>query len=330
MLSTLENVKVESIACCVPKKHFTVFEYANGLVTEKEAKRLSKGTGFEKLRISDDGVTTADLCYFAALKCCGENINDIDALIFVTQTPDYYLPATSHILQERLGLSKNTLCIDVNQGCAGYVYGLYLASLLVSSKQRKKVLLLAGDTISKLTSKEDRATRCIFGDAGTASIVTYSSETDRIAFNFETFGDRYSSIVVPNSRHRTSNQDAYLYLDGMGIMNFTLGEVPENIEELLEHMGIGKEDISLYACHQANKLILSSLATKLDVSQEKIPFSAEEIGNTSSASIPLLLVDSKKELLNNVLCCGFGVGLTVGSCIVDFSKTEMIGVFEYE
>lgn len=329
MLTTLKNVKIEKIACCVPKKHFSVFEYADGLVSEKEAKRLGKGTGFTKLRIVDDDVTTADLCYKAAIECCGDDLSEIDGLIFVTQTPDYYLPATSHILQERLGLGKDIFCLDINQGCAGYVYGLYVAGLLISSCQCKKVLLLAGDTISKLTSKEDRATRCIFGDAGSASLLT-CSETEKLAFNFESFGDRADAIVVPNSRHRISDQEAYLYLDGMGIMNFTLNDVPVNIENLLRYCNLSKEDINTFICHQANKLILASLAMKLDVDLDKVPFTAGEIGNTSSASIPLVVSTLTNEQLGQVLLCGFGVGLTIGSCVVNLSKTEIIGVFEYE
>lgn len=329
MLTTLENVKIEKIACCVPKKHISVFEYVDGLISEKEAKRLGKGTGFTKLRIVDENVTTADLCYKAAVECCGDALSEVDGLIFVTQTPDFYLPATSHILQEHLGLKKDIFCLDINQGCAGYVYGLYVAGLLISSSQCKKVLLLAGDTISKLTSKEDRATRCIFGDGGTASLVTYS-ETEKLAFNFETFGDRATAIVVPNSRHRVSEQEPYLYLDGMGIMNFTLNDVPINIQSLLEYCNLSKEDITTFACHQANKLILSSLATKLDIELDKVPFTAGEIGNTSSASIPLVISTLSSEQLGKVLLCGFGVGLTIGSCIANLSQTEMIGVFEYE
>ena len=328
MITTIKGVAIESLACAVPNNCFSIFDYCDGLVTEKEAKRLSKNTGFEKLRITDNKTTTSDLCFNAAKSIFNSDTNsksDIDGIIFVSQTPDYYLPATSHELQHRMGLSDSILCFDVNQGCSGYVNGLYLAALLVSSGQCRKVLLLAGDTISKLTSPTDRSTRTIFGDAGTATIV--SAGEQNIVFNIQTFGDRFGAIIVPNSRHRSENlldNSKNLLLDGMGIMNFTLDEVPKNIEKLLEYTKTAKNDIQLYACHQANKLILKSLADRLEVNQDKVPFIAGEIGNSSSASIPLLLakLSDDKKLLKKVCCAGFGVGLSVASCIVDFSATK--------
>lgn len=329
MLTILDNVKIESIACCIPKRSFSIFEYLDGLLSEKEARRVAKGTGFKNLRITEETVTTADLCYSAALKCLNEKKDDIDALIFVTQTPDYYLPATSHILQERLNLNNNIFCLDINEGCAGYVYGIYVASLLISTKQCKKVLLVAGDTISKLTDKNDKSARCIFGDGGTATILSWSV-TNKIAFNFETFGEKSDAIIVPNSRHRISKQKPYLFLDSIEIMNFILTDVPNNISSLLSYLDTGVDEISIFACHQANEMILKALAKKINIPSEKMPFLAENIGNASSASIPLLLNKLNSEQLNKTLVCGFGVGFTVGSCIADLSETKMVGVFEYE
>lgn len=175
----------------------------------------------------------------------------------------------------------------------------------------------------------DRATRCIFGDAGTATIVSPGAHD--VNFIFESYGDRASAIIMENSRHRKVDSpinDGYLYLDGIGIMNFTLNEVPDAIDELLKNAGMNRNDISIYACHQANKVILNSLADKLGVSQDKIPFTAGEIGNESSASIPLVLTASQEQDLTNTLCCGFGVGLSVGACIYDFSATKFYGVKE--
>ena len=329
MITTINGVAIDAIACAVPSNCFSIFDYCDGLVTEKEANRLSKNTGFEKLRITDNKTTTSDLCFNAAEHIFNSDgayrKSDIDGLIFVSQTSDYYLPATSHELQSRMGLSNNMLCFDINQGCSGYVNGLYLAALLVSSGQCRKVLLLTGDTASKLTSPTDRATRTIFGDAGTATIISVGEQN--IVFNIQTFGDRFKAIIVPNSRHRKENlpdNSGYVSLDGMGIMNFTLDEVPKNIEQLLDYTKTSKSEIKLYACHQANKLILKSLADRLGVEQDKVPFIAGETGNTSSASIPLLLAEiaDDKKLLQKVCCAGFGVGLSVASCIVDLSSTK--------
>lgn len=334
MLSRFDEISIKAIAACLPRKSYDLVEYAHNLITYKEAKRFVKSTGFSRLAISDKEVTSSDLCYTAACNLL-ENIEisheEIDGLIFVTQTPDWYLPATCHYLQEKLGLSQDIVCFDINEGCSGYVQGLYLASVLISSKQCNNVLLLAGDTISKITDPEDRATRLIFGDAGTASIIGRSKSS--IFFNINTYGDRYAAIMTDGSRHRpppAHTDKGFLSLDGMGIMNFTLNDVPVNMEKLMAFAGVNDVDFELYACHQANKLILMSLADKLGVTYEKLPFVAGETGNTSSASIPLMLCQEQYADLNKVMLCGFGVGLACASCITDLSQTKIMDVITYE
>lgn len=211
MLSKFENINIDVISACLPDKVLSLVEYAPDLITEKEVKRFVKNTGFSHLAIADDNVTASDLCFEAAeniFKNSAYSKNDIDALVFVSQTPDWYLPATSHYLQYKLGLSDDVLCFDINEGCSGYVQGLYLASVLIQSKQCKKVLLLAGDTISKITDPADRATRLIFGDAGTASIISHKV-TEGCYFNINTYGVRYKAIITENTRHRSTPPEFY-------------------------------------------------------------------------------------------------------------------------
>lgn len=329
MANCLEGISIESISCCVPRNQYTLTEYAPELFNEKAARRMAKATGFSSLRIADSSITTADLCTRAAEKILQEeDIKNIGALIFVSQTPDYVLPATSHIIQERLGLRNDVFCLDINEGCSGYVTGVYTAGLL-AKQLNKAVCLLGGDTISKLTSPVDRATRSIFGDAGTATII--KPGVQNVYFSFASYGDRGYAIIMENSRHKSvanPKNNGYLYLDGIGIMNFTLNEVPELIEGLCHEAGATTKDISLYACHQANKMILESLADKLSLSVDKIPFTAGDCGNESSASIPMVLTASQDKDLTKVLCCGFGVGLSVGAFVYDFSKTKFYGVSE--
>lgn len=334
MFSRFNGVGIKAVSSCVPDKSYSLLEYGPDIITEKEIKRFIKSTGFSNLVISRDDVTTSDLCYKAALnlfELYEIDRKDVDGLVFVTQTPDWYLPATCHYLQHKLGLSNKIVCFDINEGCSGYEQGLYIASLLVSSKQCKKVLLLAGDTISKITDPKDRATRLIFGDAGTASII--GKEDTSMLFNINTYGDRYEAIITSGSRHRVtppSLHNGLLSLDGLGIMNFTLNDVPENMLGLLEFANVKKEEIDLFACHQANKLILMSLADKLEIPREKLPFVAGRTGNTSSASIPLMLCQEKFADLSNVLLCGFGVGLACASCLTDLSNTRIMDVITYE
>ncbi len=175
----------------------------------------------------------------------------------------------------------------------------------------------------------DRATRCIFGDAGTASIIEAGEQN--VPFSFASYGDRSNAIIMENSRHRIKYNPAnegLLYLDGAEIMDFTLNEVPELIIDLLKSREIDISTISLFACHQANEMILRALAEKLHVSSDKIPFTAGEIGNESSASIPMVLNASQGADLSQVLCCGFGVGLSAGAFIYDFTETKFYEVSE--
>lgn len=333
MLNTIHGVDIAAISCAVPQTCLPLAEYAPELFTEKSARRMARSTGFSKIRVAGENVTTADLCVAAAKPVLqGVDPASIGALVFVTQTPDYVLPATSHILQARLGLPSDVLCLDINEGCAGYATGIYTAALL-ARQLGKRVCLAGGDTITKLTLPEDRATRAIFGDAGTFTIVE-PGEQD-IPFSFASYGAGYKSIIVENSRHRQVAEpinQGYLYLDGVAIMNFTLNEVPELVEDLVRGAGLKMADISLFACHQANKMILESLAAKLGVAAELVPFTAGETGNESSASIPMVLTACRAAGadLSRVLCTGFGVGLAVGAFIYDFSATRFYGVTECE
>ena len=329
MVTNIDGMRIKSIACAVPKRKLSLMEYAPDLFNEKSAKRMAKGTGFSNLRISDENTTTADLCMVAAEKIFSDiDTKSIGALVFVTQTPDYILPATSHVLQDRLGLRNDIVCMDINEGCSGYVTGVFVSAML-AKQLNTKVCLLGGDTISKLTLPVDRATRCIFGDVGTASIIEAGDQN--VPFSFASYGDRSNAIIMENSRHRIKDNPAnecLLYLDGAEIMDFTLNEVPELIYGLLASSQIDISEISMFACHQANMMILRSLAEKLNVQGDKIPFTSGEIGNESSASIPMVLQASQDADLSNVLCCGFGVGLSAGAFIYDFSKTNFYGVSE--
>ena len=329
MVTNIDGIRIKSMACAVPKQKLSLVEYAPDLFNEKSAKRMAKGTGFSYLRIADENTTTADLCVAAAEKLFLDiDRTSIGALVFVTQTPDYILPATSHVLQARLRLRNDVFCLDINEGCSGYVTGLYVSAIL-AKQLNTRVCLLGGDTVSKLTLPVDRATRCIFGDAGTATIIEAGKQN--VPFSFVSYGDRANAIIMENSRHRIKANpvnEGRLYLDGAEIMNFTLNEVPEMVFELLKSSAIDISRISLFACHQANEMILRALAEKLKVSSDKIPFTAGKIGNESSASIPMVLNASQGTDLSKVLCCGFGVGLSAGAFIYDFSETKFYEVSE--
>lgn len=329
MISSIKGIEIKAIACSLPKKQISIQDYAPELFMDKSSKRMIKSTGFSKLRLSEERVTTADYCMKAAESIFKDfDKNEIGALVFVTQTPDYILPATSHILQDKLNLRNDILCLDINEGCSGYVTGVYTAGIL-AKQLNKNVCLLVGDTVSKLFNHNDGASKCLFGDAGTASIVSPGNST--INFSFASYGERADMLIMENSRHRiveNPKNEGYTYMDGLGIMNFSLNEVPMLMNDLRKYENLDWNDISLCACHQANKSIVLSLANKLGINCDKMPFIAGEIGNESSSSIPTVLSYSKNRDLSKVMCCGFGVGLAIGAFIYDFSKTKIYEVAE--
>lgn len=329
LFDCVKGVSIPAIACALPEQHFSLMEYAPDLLTEKTARYIAKATGFHTLRIAPDDMTASDLFVSAAERILEDyDRQKIAALVLVTQTPDYIMPATSHTLQHRLNLSNNVLCLDINEGCSGFITGLYISAGLCS-KLGAPVLLGCGDTLSKTTSPKDRATRCIFGDEVAAVLI--EPGTQDIPFAFTSYGDRQDVIIMENSRHRfTENpkNDGFIYLDGIEILNFSLNELPEVINDFMARNNISQDDISLYACHQANKLIIDSLADKLGVPHDKMPFTSGDTGNESSASIPSVIVrQGEGDNTKSVLCFGFGVGLSVGVCLADFSKTKTSEVY---
>ena len=329
----VENVDLVKISCAIPRNKYRLTEYAPNLFDEKSAKRMAKVTGFSSLCIAPEEMTTSDLCCAAAEQL----LDDIDrekikGIIFVSQTADYTTPATSHVLQHKMGFSHNIICMDINEGCSGWVRGLYVAALLCENMQ-SAILLLTGDTLSKHTSPDDRATRGIFGDAGTATLIMPGKR--RLPFMFKTYGEYKDDIKVGNyfqlrqKNHKNGLGNLYSYINGGAIMDFSLKEVPETIENFICMNELSKEDIKLYACHQANKLILNNLADKLGVTWELVPFTSGKIGNESSASIPLVLSqENGKRDLSSCLCVGFGVGMSIGLVHYDFSCTQFYPILE--
>nr|ADU90684.1 putative 3-oxoacyl(-acyl-carrier-protein) synthase 3 [Collimonas sp. MPS11E8] len=278
----------------------------------------------------EDGVTTSDLCFQAAqtlLDRLGWDKTSVDALIFVSQTPDYRLPATACALQGRLELGNTCAAFDVNLGCSGYTYGLWLASTLVQGGARR-VLLLAGDTISKTVDPNDRATAMLFGDAGTATALEYDEAAAPAHFVVGTDGKGARNLIIPKGGARAPDmldtrlegRDlGCLYMDGGEIFNFTLKSVPGLVANTLEFAGHTVDSVDGFLYHQANEFMLKHLARKSKIPPEKFHVNIGKYGNTSSASIPLLLTTSLQERLRTpatLLMAGFGVGYSWGSALL--------------
>lgn len=329
----VKNVEIVGVSACVPKQ-----KEANSQIYPKwgDYDSFIASTGINSHRVAPSNITTCDLCYESAKKLMTElqwNKDEIEALIFVSQTPDYVLPPTSCILQEKLELSQNCYTLDVSLGCSGWVYGLSVITSLMQNGTIKKGLLLVGDTISKICSKEDKSTYPLFGDAGSATALVYNQNASPFYFNLHTDDTGYNNIIVKDGGYRNPVSESSLRsklvsegiernslnleLDGMNVFSFGITKVPKCINELVEHFNLDKEKTDLFVFHQANKFMNEKICKKLKLDKKKTPLSLDDFANTSCASIPLTLVTRCQENLKNtsqsLIACGFGVGLSWGS-----------------
>jgi 3-oxoacyl-[acyl-carrier-protein] synthase-3 len=286
--------------------------------------------GIKNRYIADKNTTALDLAEKACLKLFHRfDKNEIDYILLCTQSPEYFLPTTACILQDRLGLSSNVGALDFNLGCSGYTYGLSLAKSLISSGHAKNVMLVTAETYSKFLHPKDRSNRSIFGDAATSTIISYSEEDSIKEFLFGTNGAGYDKLIVKNGGARqiynpdaveieygTDNvyTDNHLYMNGPEVFNFTSDVIPSFTLNLLEKNKITKEDIDQFILHQANAFMLNFLRKKLKIEKDKFYIDLNDGGNTVSCTIPIALKKYSKNIKGgcseNVILVGFGVGLS--------------------
>jgi 3-oxoacyl-[acyl-carrier-protein] synthase-3 len=328
----LNNIEVKGIACAVPDNIIKSEEY-NEIFGDENVQKFVNMTGIRTRHVALGEQCTSDLCYVAAERLMEKLEWDpfsIDALILITQTPDYAVPATACVLQHRLGLSEDCIAFDVNLGCSAYVYGLWLAGTMVSTQDINRVLLLVGDTSNYGINPRDSATAMMFGDGGTATALE-KAEGKSMKYFLKTKGSGYRSIIVPaghaRSRSRTDIKPSEyeLFLNGSEVFTFTITDVPRAVKSFMSQYNIDKNYVDMYVFHQANLFILKHLAKKLDIPMQKMPISIDRYGNTSGESIPLTLVDALGEEESNetvrLLLCGFGVGLSWGGIYLEMDKS---------
>lgn len=319
---TTYHVSVKGIASCVPKNKSLNSDLT--IFSDSEKEKLIATLGIETRRIASKNTCASDMCLVAAEKLIADlnwRKEDIDLLVFVSQTPDYILPGTSTQLVYKLGLSENCISYDLNQGCAGYVYGLSVASNMMSSSKLKKGLLLIGDTITKLISQDDKSTVPLFSDAGTATALEYEENAKPMFFNIKTMGKNYDSIIVRDgaAKNNFNNKTAIIKMKGMEVFQFSISKVNPVIDELFNFSELKHNDIESYIFHQANQLIVDTLISKQKIDPSKAPKSLKDFGNTNGASIPLTASLYLKNRNGKILLCGFGVGLSVATCILEIN-----------
>ena len=306
-----------------------------------EMSSIEERVGVLKRHIARDDETALDLAFAACKKLFSKNKNakeEIDGIIFCTQSEDYILPPNACILHKMLDLGENVFAFDFNLACSGYIYGLALAQGLICSGIAKNILLVNADTYSKYISKEDRSVRVLFGDGAAVSWITASdSERGIIDIQCSTQGKLYDKFIIPagGCRMPKSKKTAEynvdksgnkrslenIHMDGMGILVFINSKVPQQIKHILARNHLTVDDIDLFIFHQASKLALDKLVNLLKIKPEKTYQNLREIGNTVSASIPIALkqaLDNKKlSKGDKVLLSGFGVGLSWGTTIIE-------------
>jgi len=346
---SVNNIAIKGISCCVPKN--TERNIDLDILTQEEIQKFIDATGVEERRIVTKEICTSDLCCEAAEKLI-KDLNwqkeEIEILVFVSQTADYILPVSAAILQDRLGLSTNCIAFDVPLGCSGYVYGISIIASMMKATGIKKGLLLAGDTSSKLLSKSDKSTIPLFGDGGSATAFELDEEADNLLFDLGTDGSGYKAIMIPDggSRNRI-NQDSLkvvnieegisrnacnLVLDGMDVFGFGISQAPKTVNKLIEKFEIDKDAIDHFVFHQANLMMNKMIVKKLKLPVEKVPYSLKGFGNTSSTTIPLTIVTELKESLANnnkdLIVCGFGVGLSWGTAKIKLDNVVISDLIE--
>ncbi len=341
MIGTIKDVGIDCVTATVSKTRMPVAERCEGLITEKKAARLAKDTGFTRLSVTAPGICTSDLCIEAAerLFADGAKREDIGAIIFITQTPDYPAPATSYIIQHKLGLATDVMAFDISLGCSGFAYGVYVAASMLSNLS-KKVLLLVGD-VAQDFMPGDITGRAIDGAAGAAAIIARRDATmgRRIDYNITSHGDKYNILIMPRGGARAPRitnekgeflpiEDNFSIMDGAEIMNFSAYETHDNVRALLGYSGIDVNDLDVAFLHQANLAIVDALRERLGLSAEKAPFASGEVGNTSSATIPVCMSELKRQGKytppKKALLSGFGIGMSVATMVMDLSETKVL------
>ena len=345
---TFQGVGIKALSACVPQE--VVYNKDLGyLIPEEEIDKVIDNIGIEQRRIASPDVMASDLCFKAAQQLMADNDIDpksIDVLLFMSQTADYRIPATSCLLQQRLGLPKETMCMDITLGCSGYLYALSTAFAYASIPGVNRVLLLDGETFSKIVNRRDKVDWPLYGDAGTATLVekgdfgpsTFLLYTDGSGEDKLKIHAGMRNPITPDScveREREEGNvrtDLEVFMDGMDVFNFAISKVPRSVKQLLAETGETIDDVDYLVFHQANRFMMDFFVKKLKIAPERVPFCINKYGNTSSASVPLTIsseLNGKLEGSHTVVLSAFGAGLSWGSALLHTLDCRVSPVIEY-
>lgn len=345
------NVGVTALSACVPKQVIDNYHYDLDIWTEEEVRKIVEKIGVKERRFVDDKTCASDLCCAAAEKLIADNGVDrkeIDLLVFLSQTPDYRMPATSILLQDRLGLPMSTMAFDISLGCSGFINALSIIYAMMQNRGFRKALLLDGETRSKVYSRKDRREAFIFGDAGVAALIERDDKFGESHFSLNSDGSRGNLIMIPGGGYRNMSSVETLkekvvdeygnirteengYMNGADVFNFVIVEVPKDIKRLMFATGEDVHQMDFYVFHQANAFINNHIAKKLKLDKERIPWTIQKYGNTSSVSVPLTIVSELKDKMagkKKIMMSAFGVGMAWATAVVPFVDCKISDIVE--
>lgn len=344
---SFDNIEIAGIAAAVPKQEIRVDDFFH-VFGEEIVERFKKNVGVHSFRRALNGQTAGDLGYSAAEELLDKLSFDkgkIGLLTFVSLSQDYFRPATACVLQYRLGLNSGCTAFDIGMGCSGFVYGLQVTSSIMQNSDIEWALMLCCESANQLMYPKDQSTAMLVGDAGTATLL-HKTEEHHIRGLLGTDGKYYQAAIVPAGgfRHREVSKEEFIsdegicrtnyhyLMNGLDIFSYSMLDIPKAIGEFLHISGTEVNDYDSLLLHQANQMIVSRLARKLKYKAGDVPISLDRFGNTSSAAIPLTICDTYAEcdFKRNLLCCGFGTGLSFGVTSFELDTSRVFPIIETE
>lgn len=354
MKLTFKGKKISGLALVVPENERKfVDDMALFNFSAAKSMRLMKVMGYDRHRIVEEGVCASDLVEFGLRQLVASGkvkVDEIDALVYVTATPDHFLPPTSRIIHGKLGLRQDALCFDLTQGCSGFEEGLIQAFMLLEQSDVRKVVVATGDTLSRKVSPRDRNSYPLIGDAASIAVVENDPAGVPVHAVMRNDGTRCMALTIPAGCFRKPcsaetaemredaegnfRSDDNLVMDGSGVFNFVMADVPPMLQELCAHAGTSYADYDWFLFHQPNKFMLEKLADKLGVPYDRMPSNVvEKYGNSSGTTVPAVIALNLAERLKTesfkVCLSGFGVGLTWGAVSMNLGPVDFCETIEY-
>lgn len=334
---TIEGFRVAGVATCVPAGITDNLDPASGFDPD-EVRKVVAMAGVRQRRIAAPGVTAADLSFEAAeqlLERLGWPRESVTGLIFVTQSPDYFLPSTSCLLHQWLGLSDDCAAFDMGLGCSGYPYGLYLAAAMLRGGGHQRILMLHGETPSRFVDPADHATRLLFSDSGSATAIELH-DAGRGHFCLHTDGAGHAGLIIRGGAFRDRDpadpRDLTLRMDGAGIFNFTIKRVPALISEALALAQRRVDEIDAYVFHQSNRFIMKHLMKKCGLPEERVPMTLEDTGNCGGPSVAVAMtrrLPTERERAQTLMLLGYGVGLSWAAAVIELGPDALLLHVDY-